>query len=104
MLAAARQLAERLFQADKYYDRKAPSYWLKFQFPFWWPNLVSALDVLSRLGFNRQDPYIGRGLDWFPANQAADGLWETGYGSGRSAAEMHRWVGLAICRVLKQFA
>jgi hypothetical protein len=42
-------------------------------------------------------------LDWFIANQSADGLWETGYGSGSGAAAMRHWVGLAVCRVLKRF-
>jgi hypothetical protein len=100
---AGERLKERFFQADKYYDRKAPSYWLKFQFPFWWPSLLTALDSLSRLGFDRQDRDITRGLDWFIQNQDTDGLWATGYGSGRKAAGLRRWVGLAVCRVLKRF-
>jgi hypothetical protein len=103
VLVAGERLKERLFLADKYNDRKAPAYWLKFQFPFWWPNLVSALDTLSWLGFDRQDKDIARGLDWFRGNQSPDGLWETGYGSGRNAAGMRCWVGLAVCRMLKRF-
>lgn len=103
VLTAGLRLKERLFQADKYYDRQAPSYWLKFQFPFWWTNLVTALDTLSHLGFDRQDTDIARGLHWFMENQSADGLWGTGYGSGRNAESMRRWVGLAICRVLHRF-
>jgi hypothetical protein len=103
VLTAGERLKERLFQADKYYDRQAPSYWLKFQFPFWWTSLVTALDTLSHLGFDRQDPDIARGLNWFMENQSADGLWGTGYGSGRKAESMRRWVGLAICRVLHRF-
>jgi hypothetical protein len=100
---AGERLKERFFQPDKYNDRKAPSYWLKYQFPFWWPNLLTALDTLSRLGFTRQDKDIARGLAWFVENQSGDGLWETGYGSGRNAERMRRWVGLAICRVLGRF-
>ena len=78
------RLKERFFQPDKYNDRKAASCWLKFQFPFWWPNLLTALDTLSWLHFTRQDGDIARGLDWFLANQSADGLWEIGYGSGKN--------------------
>jgi hypothetical protein len=103
VITAGERLKERLFQADKYNDRKAPSYWLKFQFPFWWPNLVTALDTLSRLGFDRKDEHIARGLAWFAENQSADGLWGTGYGSGKRAEGMRRWVGLAICRVWRRF-
>jgi hypothetical protein len=103
VLAAASALKNRLFQADKYNDRKAPAYWLKFQFPFWWTSLLTALDTLSRLGFDRQDTDVAKGLDWFADNQSADGLWETGYGSGKGAQENHHWVGLAVCRVLKHW-
>jgi hypothetical protein len=55
VIAAGNCLKERLFEPDRYNDRKAPSYWLKFQFPFWWPNLLTALVTLSWLRFNRQD-------------------------------------------------
>jgi len=103
VIKAGERLKERLFQADKYNDRKAPAYWLKFQFPFWWPNLVTALDSLSQLGIDRQDREIARGLDWFVENQSGDGLWGTCYGSGQNAERMRRWVGLAICRVLRSF-
>jgi hypothetical protein len=103
IITAAERLKERFFLADQYNDRKAPSYWLKFQFPFWWPNLLTALDSLSRLGFSRQDDAITQGLDWFARHQSADGFWETSYPNGRHAARLRRWVGLAICRVLKRF-
>lgn len=101
--AAGNALKARLFQPDRYYDHKAPSYWLKFQFPFWWTSLLTALDTLSWLGFDPADPPIARGLDWFRTHQSADGLWATGYGSGPRAEGMRRWVGLAICRVLLRF-
>ncbi len=103
VILGAERLKERFFQADKYNERKAPAYWLKFQFPFWWTSLLTALDSLAWLGFDRQDAAVVRGLAWFVGNQPADGSWETGYGSGRGAERMRGWVGLAICRVLKQF-
>jgi len=100
---AGQRLKERFFQPDKYNDRKAGSYWLKFQFPFWWPNLLTTLDTLSRLNFDRKDADIARGLDWFLSNQSADGLWEIGYGSGKNIPAMRHWVGLGICRILERF-
>ena len=103
VLKAGMALKSRFFQADKYNDRKASSYWFKFQFPFWWSNLVTCLDSLARLGFDLSDQDICRGLDWFVANQEEDGLWPTGYGSGKKSGENRRWVGLAICRLLKQY-
>jgi hypothetical protein len=103
VIAGGERLKERFFQPDKYYDRKAASYWLKFQFPFWWTSLLTALDSLACLGFDRQDRDISRGLDWFLDNQSPDGLWETGYGLGKNAERMRAWVGLAVYRVLKRF-
>jgi hypothetical protein len=103
VLKAGEALKSRFFQADKHNDRKAPSYWLKFQFPFWWTSLLTALDTLSRLGFDCRDEDVARGLDWFLAYQNANALWETGYGAGRRAEENRRWVGLAACRALKRF-
>jgi hypothetical protein len=103
ILTSGNRLKDRFFQADKYNDRKAPSYWLKFQFPFWWSNLLTALDTLSRLDFEKEDADVLRGLDWFITHQEEDGLWPAGYGSGRKAEANRRWVGLAICRMLKRF-
>jgi len=103
VIAAGERLKTRFFEADRYNDRKAKAYWFKFQFPFWWSNLLSALDTLSRLGFNREDAEIARGLAWFGDNQDEDGLWPTGYGQGKKAPANRRWVGLAICRVLNRF-
>lgn len=101
-LAAASLLKGRFFLADKYNDRQGPEYWLKFQYPFWWTSLLTALDTLSRMGFSADDEDVRRGLDWFVGHQEADGLWETGYGSGKGAQAMKLWVALAVCRVLRE--
>lgn len=103
VIAAGKCLQSRLLQADRYNDRKAPSYWLKFQYPFWWTSLLTALDTLARLNFPAAGERIHMGLDWLRVHQSADGLWETGYGLGSRAEENRRWVGLAACRVLKRF-
>lgn len=100
---ASELMKSRFFQPDRYNDRKSPQYWLKFQFPFWWPNLLTVLDSLSMLGFPASDAKIQTGLDWFIKNQAQDGLWPTSYDKGRKARQARLWVGLAICRVFKKF-
>ncbi len=102
-LAAAGLLKGRFFLADKYGDRQAPAYWLKFQYPFWWTNLLTGLDTLARLGFGVADADICRGLDWFAANQGPDGLWEHGYGVGKGARALRFWVALAVGRVFRGF-
>jgi hypothetical protein len=95
-------LKSRFFQADKYNDRRGPEYWLKFQYPFWWSNLLTALDSLSRMRYSPDDADIQEGVTWFRQNQESDGLWPTGYGKGAKADTVRRWVGLAACRVLKR--
>lgn len=100
---AAGWLKSRFFKADVYNDRKGPIYWTKFQYPFWWPNLLTALDSLAWIGYGVDDRDVQAGLEWFARNQEPDGLWPTGYGSGRRAEPMRQWVGLAVGRVLKRF-
>jgi hypothetical protein len=107
--AAAELLKSRFFRADKYNDRKAPAYWTKFQYPFWWSNILTALDSLSRLGFSAGDPDVQQALDWFVSHQDDSGLWQTSYEQRkrRELTEKERdamqWVGLAVCRVFKRF-
>ncbi len=107
--AAARLLKSRFFRSDAYNDRKAPRYWLKFQYPFWWTNLLTALDSLSQIGFSSNDPSIQQGLRWFANNQQSSGLWKTAYEQkkrSQMSAREHEamsWVGLSICRVFYRF-
>ena len=100
-LAAAALLKSRFFLADRYNDRQAPAYWLKFQYPFWWANLLTGLDTLARMGFPADDVDVRRGLAWFTANQGPEGLWEHGYGAGKGAQAARFWVALAVCRVFR---
>lgn len=97
-------LKGRFFLPDKYPDRKGAAYWLKFQYPFWWGSLLTALDSLSKLGFSAQDEEIAGGIRWFVENQQVNGFWPTGYGSGKGAERNQAWVALAVCRLLKVFS
>jgi hypothetical protein len=99
---AGEQLKSRFFRPDKYNDRKATSYWTKFQYPFWWTNILTALDSLSLLSFSTMDADIKKGLDWFMSSQEQDSLWPNGYGKGKKVARERRWIGLAVCRVFKR--
>jgi hypothetical protein len=105
---AAEGLKARFFRADKYNDRKAPLYWCKFQFPFWWPNLLTALDTLSLMGFSASDSQIREGLDWFVTHQQEDGLWLTAYEQAKRPVltpkerSAQLWVALGICRVFRR--
>jgi hypothetical protein len=100
---AGELLKSRFFKPDKYSDRRAAHYWIKFQYPFWWANLLTALDSLYWIGFDLQDEDIQKGLSWFQNNQESNGLWSPGYGKGRKVEIEKLWIGLAVCRILKRF-
>lgn len=105
---AAQLLKSRFFQPDCYTSYQAASYWVRFQYPFWWNNLVAALDSISLIDASRGEP-IQQALDWLITHQADDGLWQISYVTDREAntpktTETRRWVSLAICRVLKRLS
>ncbi len=105
--AAGDLLKSRFFKPDAYSSYKAASYWVRFA--FWWPNLITSLDSLSRMGFSRDDPDIKTALDWFIKHQGPDGLWKVTYVKGKNVVDNERnrerrlWVSLAICRIFKRF-
>jgi hypothetical protein len=96
---AGELLKSRFFRRDAYPDRADPSYWLVFSYPYWWTDLLSALDSLAQIGFRAGDPGIARGVAWFIGNQEANGLWNTGRNRPKHP-DSDLWVGLAICRML----
>jgi len=106
--SAARLLKSRFFQADRYTSYQSASYWLRFEYPFWWNNLVAALDSISRIGLSREDEDIARALNWLVAHQEANGTWKVTYAKEESketpkTREMKFWITLAICRIFKRF-
>jgi len=109
ILKAAQLLKSRFFKADKYNDRKGVEYWTKFQYPFWWSNLLTSLDTLSLLNFSREDKDIEKALEWFVRNQKDDGLWDTSYENKnkdirkQKEENQRKWVSLAVCRVFKRY-
>ena len=106
-LAAARLLASKFLQPDAYTSYQAASYWVRFEFPFWWNNLLSATDSLSRMGFTRENESMQLAASWFIDHQETGGLWKVSYAKPEEEEketakiqDMKRWVSLAICRVL----
>ncbi len=105
---AARLLSSRFFQPDSYSSYKAASYWLRFEYPFWWNNLVAALDSISRIGLSYEEEAINQALRWLRDHQEENGLWKVTYANETSKEsqkikEMKFWVTLAICRIFKRF-
>ena len=98
---AGELLVSRLFQRDAYRGRGDKAYWEATSFPFWFTDIVSALDSLSILGFTREDASIQSALDWFAARQQPDGTFDLRM--LRSAEkDTPAWVALAICRIFKR--
>jgi len=96
-------LASRLFSPDVYPDRRTPVFWTHFAYPFWFTDLLSALDSLSLLGFSRNDPSIHRALLWFVRHQDRTGLWKLHMTHGGRHPDRYAWLTLAICRVFTRF-
>jgi hypothetical protein len=97
---AGELLASQLLKRDRYPDRADVSYWTKFTFPFWFTDLLSALDSLSLLGFTAEHPQIRKGLDWLVSRQRPDGLWDVERLKHSSDTLS---IALAICRVFRRF-
>lgn len=111
-LAAARLLKSRFFkpESDAYKSKsyKHEDYWLVFQFPYWWNNLVAALDSISMIGISKEDEDIKNALNWLINHQEDNGLWKISYSKIHKNTETKRtkeaqlWITLVICRVLKR--
>ncbi len=101
--AAGQLLANRLFKPDYYPDRRAPSFWTGFSFPFWFTDLLSALDSLSRIGLDRNHLQVARALEWFASRQQKTGLWHLRLRIMAREKEPDSWITLAICGVFKRF-
>ncbi|HSP08972.1 MAG TPA: prenyltransferase/squalene oxidase repeat-containing protein [Candidatus Dormibacteraeota bacterium] len=99
---AARLLAGRFLQRDRYLDRGARDYWTKLTFPFRWTDLASSLDAIALVGLPATDVEVAMGLDWLVSHQRATGLWQSGYGKTTDVLVNH-WVTFAVARVLKRF-
>lgn len=94
-------LASRFFMPDAYADRRAVSYWESVSFLFWFTDIVSALDSLSLLGLERENPHIATALEWLKARQQWDGLFELKLLRDRDK-DLRFWVCLAICRIFRR--
>jgi hypothetical protein len=99
--AAGDLLASRLFKRDAYPDRATPDYWTKVSFPFWFTDIVSALDSLSLLGFTAEDPRINDALLKLKERQTEDGLFDLKLLKIKDKA-LKFWICLAVCRIFKR--
>jgi hypothetical protein len=101
-IKAGELLASRFFQKDTYPDRQTPDFWDRVRFPFWFTDIVSALDSLSLMGFTKENPNIYDALNWLKIKQKDDGLFELKLQKGKDE-DLKFWICLAICRSFKRF-
>ena len=101
-VTAGKLLASRFFKRDVYPDRNTPQYWERVSFPFWFTDIVSALDSLSVMGFTRDSSHIDNALNWLKSRQKDNGLFELKIVRGEDK-DSRFWISLAICRVFKRF-
>jgi len=95
-------LKSQFFKKDNYPDHSSLDYWVKLAYPFWWTDIVSSLDSLSKLKFSGEDYNIKIGLDYLIENQRPDGTWKAYYGLPKDD-DNDLWITLAICRIFKSF-
>lgn len=100
---AGRLLASRLYKRDFYGDRGDVAYWERVSFPFWFTDIVSAIDTLSRLAISAATPSVAAALQRLREVQRADGTFELKRLRDKDD-ELDWWICLAICRSLKRLA
>lgn len=99
---AGELLASRLFKNDRYADRADASYWERVSFPFWFTDIVSALDTLSRLGFSPRAAPIAGALDRLSELQRDDGTFALTLLRAKDR-DLPWWICLAVCRSLQRW-
>ncbi len=106
---AAALIKEQFFLKDNSTSYQHPDNWVNFKYPFFWTDLISALDSLSLIGLSKDDPYIDKALKWLIDNQLETGLWDNSYSKIHSniknekTYQVQLWISLAICRIFNRF-
>jgi hypothetical protein len=105
---AAMLLKSKFLKKDNWSWYEHPDHWIRFQFPYWWNHLVSALDAVSLIGFTKDDEDIRRASTWLISHQEENGLWKASYSTIHKLKESEQtedtrlWITLSICRILKR--
>jgi Squalene-hopene cyclase C-terminal domain len=99
---AGELLASRLFKRDPYGDRGDASYWERVSFPFWFTDIVSALDTLSRLGLSPRSARIPGALTRLNELQRDDGTFALKLLRAKHE-DLPWWICLAVYRSLRRW-
>jgi hypothetical protein len=106
---AADLLANALFEKNTHSSYQHPDNWVRFHYPFWWIDLISALDSVARIGLPPDHPKIAQALRWCIEHQLPTGLWKHSYSTihryieNEKTRELQLWISLAILRMFKTF-
>ena len=100
---AGKLLMSRFFKRDKYPDRNAVSFWTGFSYPYWFTDLLTSLDSLSKIGFSTDEPQIETALIWFGSHQSADGTWVKLNLLRGQDKQQYLWITLQISRIFKWY-
>ena len=105
---AAELLSSRFFEKDAYTSYQDANYWIRFEYPFWWNNLISAMDSISKISPGNKNPKIKKAFKWFIENQKSDGTWQYTYVPGKyihnpKNESTNLWVTLSICRIFQRY-
>jgi hypothetical protein len=100
--AAGELLLSKFFKKDNYPDRASPDFWTRFTYPFWFTDLISATDSLSKLGFSKDEPQIAKAINWFIERQNPSGLWQLKTLKNDKKYNTDLWISLSVCRILKR--
>ncbi len=100
---AGKAIAARFFQPDAYLSRQAAAYWTKYSYPFWWTDLISVIDALSKMPLTRAEPGIRKALAYFRDDQLPEGTWKFPLLKDRSFAGLPGWLDISLCRALRRF-
>lgn len=101
-LRAADLLASRLYERDAYGDRSDVGYWERVSFPFWFTDVVSALDTLSLMQLPSDAPRTRAALERLRTVQRADGTFGLRLMKGKDK-DLPWWLCLAVCRILARW-
>jgi hypothetical protein len=93
---AAAWFVSRLYRRDAYPDRGDPAYWERVSFPFWFTDIVTALDTLSRMEWS-MEPAIAAAVDRLRHRRHKDGTLGLKIVRGR-LPDLPWWICLAVCR------
>lgn len=101
-IKAGELLISRLFKADKYPDRRDKKFWERVSFPFWFTDIISALDSLFHLGFKAYNPRIKSALNFLRDKQDPKGTFDLKIVRGGDK-DLPYWITLSVCRIFKGY-